>query len=84
MGTVVELAGVNVEDDVVLTLAEAVNDLPLANKLKLAHTFRSQVINLTVVERKKVLSALGDADLQLEGIRQRLLAHPTWRSGAAL
>ena len=78
------LAGVTVEDGVILRLAGAVNDLPLANKLKLAHTLRSQVLNLTFAERQKILAALEDPRTGLEGVRETLLAHPTWQLRAKL
>lgn len=78
------LAGVTVEDEVILRLAGAVNDLPLAHKLKLAHILRSQVINLTSAERKKILASLDDPRTALEGLRETLLENPAWRLHANL
>lgn len=73
------LAGVDVEDRVILALADAVDDFGLARKLKLAHTLRSQIVNLTVGERHMILGVVGDPRTGLEDLHDLLVANEAWR-----
>jgi hypothetical protein len=74
------LNGVTVDDHLVLTLAGVVKSAALAHKLRTAHRFRSDVINLTNAERTVVLAALEDGSPQLKELREQLVEHPAWRS----
>lgn len=73
------LAGVTVEDSLILRLAAAVDDFGLARKLKLAHTLRSQVLNLTIAERQRILAVVEDPRSGLEDLRELLVANQAWR-----
>ena len=77
------ISGATVDDRLVLALARAVDHPGLANKLSLAHRFRSEVVNLNSSERALVLRALERGSLELQALHAELAAHPAWRSAAS-
>ena len=72
--------GATVDDRLVLELARAVSQPALAHKLRTAHRFRSEVVNLSSSERVLVLAALERGSLELRPLRAELAGHLAWRS----
>lgn len=74
------IAGVTVEDRIVLKIAKALPHSTLASKLVTAYTLRSSVLNLTTEERRLVLIALAHGPTELQRLRGELAQHPGWRT----
>jgi len=74
--------GATIEDRHVLELARVVGHHGLAHKLKSAHRFRSEVINLSTSERALVLRSLEAGSLELRALREQLMEHAAWRPPA--
>ena len=74
------VAGVTVEDRLVLKIARALPHSTLASKLVTAYTLRSSVVNLTREERRQVLRALERGPAELGDLRDKLARHPAWRT----
>ena len=74
------VAGVTVEDRLVLKIAKALPHSTLASKLVTAYTLRSSVVNLTKEERGQVLRALELGPAELGRLRDELARHPAWRT----
>ena len=72
------LNGVAVDDRLVRELA-AIVDGSLRGRLESALLFRAKVVGLTVEERAAVLAALEQAPEDLQGLRDLLVADPSWR-----
>jgi len=72
--------GVEIDDHLVLLLAGAMQRSALSQKLHVSATLRRPVVNLTGVERHKVLSLLDESPAGLEGLRERLVSGGSaWR-----
>jgi hypothetical protein len=67
------LAGVPIQDDLVLELARQVDDEALANRLETAHGRMTKVLALTIPERETIMRALDDPPPGLEELRAVLL-----------
>lgn len=76
------VSGATVDDRLVLALARAVDHPGLANKLSLAHRFRSEVVNLSSSERAHVLRALECGSLEFRTVYAELVEHHAWRQVA--
>ena len=74
------IAGVTVEDRVVLKIAKALPHSMLASKLVTAYTLRSSILNLTTEERRQVLIALERGPAELRELHSELAKHPAWRT----
>jgi hypothetical protein len=74
------IAGVTVEDRVVLKIARALPHSTLASKLVTAYTLRSSILNLTGEERRQVLIALERGPAELRALHSELVQHPAWRT----
>jgi hypothetical protein len=74
------VAGVTVEDRLVLKIAKVLPHSTLASKLVTAYTLRSSVVNLTKEERRQVLHALELGPAELGDLRDELARHPAWRT----
>ena len=74
------VAGVTVEDRLVLKIAKVLPHSALASKLVTAYTLRSSVVNLTKEERRQVLRALELGPAELGDLRDELARHPAWRT----
>ena len=72
--------GAAVDDSLVLALARAVKQPGLAQKLSLAHRFRSEVVNLSSRERALVLTTLERGSPEFRALHAELARHPVWRS----
>ena len=77
---VMVVSGATVDDSLVLALARAVNHPGLAHKLRLAHRFRSEVVNLSSRERALVLTTLERGSPEFRALHADLAGHPVWRS----
>jgi hypothetical protein len=73
------LAGVPLPDETVLTLARAVGDPHLVEKLETAYRRETKVLALTIPERLTILGALEDAQPDLAELRGVLLNELEWR-----
>ena len=74
------IAGVTVEDRLVLKIAKALPHSVLASKLVTAYTLRSSVMNLTTEERRQVLIALARGPAELQELHDELSRHPGWQT----
>ena len=74
------IAGVTVEDRLILKIAKALPHSVLASKLVTAYTLRSSVLNLTTDERRQVLIALVSGPAELQELHDELAQHPAWRT----
>ena len=72
------LSGVAVDDRLVRELA-AIVDGSLRGRLESALLFRAKVVGLTAEEKAAVLAALEKAPDELQGLRDLLMADPSWR-----
>ncbi len=72
------MSGVVVDDRLVRELA-AIVDGSLRGRLESALLFRAKVMGLTAEERAAVLAALEKAPDELQGLRDLLMADPSWR-----
>lgn len=73
------LAGVNVRDDLVRTLALQVDDAHLAGKLQRAVVNQTRVLALEVDERETILRTLDNPPAGLLELRATLLQEHQWR-----
>jgi hypothetical protein len=67
------LAGVPIQDDLVLELARLVDDPDLAERLEQNYGRMTKVLALTIPERETIIPALDDAPAGLEELRAVLL-----------
>ena len=72
------MSGVAVDDRLVRELA-AIVDGSLRGRLESALLFRAKIVGLTAEERAAVLVALEKASDELQGLRDLLMADPSWR-----
>ena len=75
----VQLDGVAVDDELVRDLAQRVHG-PLGRKLEHALVLRAKVVGLTANERAAILAALENAPVELQPVRDALLADDRWRA----
>lgn len=71
--------GATVDDRLVLELARTVSQPALAHKLRTAHRFRSEVVNLSSSERVHVLAALERGSPEFRALHAELAEHLAWR-----
>jgi hypothetical protein len=69
----IHLAGLPIQDEVVLELAGMVDDEALAERLETAYARMTKVLALTIEERETIIRALDDAPPGLETLRAVLL-----------
>ena len=67
--------GATVDDRLVLELARTVSQPALAHKLRTAHRFRSEVVNLSSSERVHVLAALERGSPEFRALHAELAEH---------
>ena len=83
-GMTVHLAGVPVQDDLILELARMVDDDALATKLETAFGRMTRVLALTIPERETILAAMEDVPVGLEELHGVLLREAQWRRAEGL
>ncbi len=80
----VHLAGVPIQDDLILELARMVDDDALATKLETAFGRMTRVLALTIPERETILAAMEDVPVGLEELHGVLLRESQWRRAEGL
>jgi hypothetical protein len=83
-GVTIHLAGVPVQDDLILELARMVDDDALATKLETAFGRMTRVLALTIPEREAILAAMGEVPAGLEELHGVLLREAQWRRAEGL
>ena len=73
------LAGVPIQDELVLELARLVDDPVLAARLEDAYGSMTKLLALTIPERETIIRALDDPPDGLEELRAVLLREPVAR-----
>ncbi len=73
------LAGIPIQDELVLDLARLVDDEALAERLDTAYSRMTRVLALTIAERETIIRALDEAPDELEELRGVLLREHAMR-----
>ena len=84
-GVTIHLAGLPIQDALVLELAHLVDDEALAARLETAYGRMTRALVLTIDEREAVLDPIGDdPPAGLEELRGVLLREHVWRQNEGL